>query len=101
MTETISGCHRITVSVFLRYAGGMKNITVSVPDDVYQAARVRAAERATSVSALVAEFLRSISSRDAEFMRLEALQRQVQAGIVGFRGGDRIERAQIHERALR
>lgn len=35
----------------------MKNITVSVPDEVYRQARIRAAERDTSVSALVREFL--------------------------------------------
>ena len=35
----------------------MKNITVTVPDDVYRTARIRAAERGTSVSALVGEYL--------------------------------------------
>jgi len=34
----------------------VKNITVSVPEDVYRAARVRAAERGRSVSALVADY---------------------------------------------
>jgi hypothetical protein len=38
----------------------MKNITVTVPDDVYRNARIRAAERGTSVSSLVAEYLRSL-----------------------------------------
>jgi plasmid stability protein len=33
----------------------MKSITVSVPDDVYRAARIRAAERGSSVSALVSD----------------------------------------------
>ena len=35
----------------------MKNITVSVPDEVYRRAKVRAAEQGRSLSALVAEFL--------------------------------------------
>ena len=35
----------------------MKNITVSVDDDVHRRARIRAAERDTSVSAVVREFL--------------------------------------------
>ena len=35
----------------------MKNITVSVSDEIYRRARIRAAELGTSVSALVAEFL--------------------------------------------
>ncbi len=79
----------------------MKNITVSVPDDVYRSARVRAAEQGSSVSALVADFLRSLSEREAEFARLGAQQRRVQAEIRTFRAGDRLDREQAHERAIR
>jgi len=79
----------------------MKNITLSVPDDVYRAARIRAAERDTSVSALVADFLRSLSDRDAEFARLEAQRRRITAGIERFRAADRLSRDEIHERAVR
>lgn len=79
----------------------MKNITVSVPDDVYRAARVSAAERGTSVSALVSDYLRSLSEREAEFARLEAQQRRVQRQIDRFRGGDRLDRDAIHARAVR
>jgi plasmid stability protein len=35
----------------------MKNITLTAPADVYRRARVRAAERGRSVSAIVAEYL--------------------------------------------
>jgi hypothetical protein len=38
----------------------MHNITVSVPDEVYQSARVYAARNKTSVSAMVADFLFTI-----------------------------------------
>src|SRR5215204_1936837 len=69
----------------------MKNITVTVPDDVYRNARIRAAERGTSVSALVAEYLRSLSLREAAFSRLEAQQQQVQREIRRFRARDRLE----------
>lgn len=79
----------------------MRNITVSVPDDVYRAARIRAAEGGRSVSALVGEFLRSLADRDAEFSRLEAQQRQVQAEIERFSAGSRLNRDEIHERAVR
>ena len=79
----------------------MKNITVSVPDDVYRAARIRAAERGTSVSSLVGEYLRSLSEREAEFSRLEAQQRRVQGEIEQFRASDRLSRDEIHERAVR
>lgn len=79
----------------------MRNITVSVPDDVYRAARIRAAERGSSVSALVGDFLRSLSEREAEFSRLEAQQRQVQDEIERFRARDRLDRDELHERAVR
>jgi hypothetical protein len=79
----------------------MKNITISVPDDVYRDARISAAERGTSVSALVGDYLRSLSEREAEFSRLEAQQRRIQAEIARFRAGDRVSRDEVHERALR
>jgi hypothetical protein len=53
----------------------VKNITVSVRDDVHRAARILAAERGGSVSALVADYLRAVSEREAQFIRLEAQQR--------------------------
>jgi plasmid stability protein len=77
------------------------NITVSVPEDVYRAARVHAAERGDSVSALVADYLRSLSGRDTEFVRLEAQQREIQATIDRFTAGDRLTRDELHERAVR
>jgi len=79
----------------------MKNITVTVPDDVYRNARIRAAERGTSVSALVAEYLRSLSGREAEFSRLKAQQEQIQSQIGRFRARDRLDRDQLHDRAVR
>jgi len=77
------------------------NITVSVPDDVYRAARIRAAERGSSVSGLVADYLRSLSERDAEFARLEAQQKQIQKQIDRFSARDRLTREELHERAVR
>lgn len=77
------------------------NITVSVPDDVYRAARIRAAERETSVSALVADYLRSLSGRETEFERLEAQRRRIVEGIARFRAGDRLSRDEVHARAVR
>jgi plasmid stability protein len=77
------------------------NITVTVPDEVYRAARIRAAERGSSVSALVSDYLRSLSERDAEFTRLEHEQRRVQAEIERFSAGDRLARDAVHARAVR
>jgi len=79
----------------------MKNITVTVPDDIYRNARIRAAERGTSVSALVGEYLRSLSGQEAEFSRLEAQQQQILGEIRRFRAGDRLDRARLHDRAVR
>jgi plasmid stability protein len=77
------------------------NITVSVPDDVYRAARIRAAECGSSVSGLVAEYLGSLSDREGEFARLEAEQRSVQAQIERFSARDRLDRGELHGRAVR
>jgi hypothetical protein len=79
----------------------MKNITIAVPADVYRDARVRAAERGSSVSALVAEYLRSLSDRDSEFTRLEAQQHEAQEAIAGTEPLDRLDRDALHARAVR
>jgi hypothetical protein len=79
----------------------MKNVTVSVPDDVYRVARVRAAEEGSSLSSLVAGYLRSLAVREAEFSRLEAQQDQVLEEIGPFRGADRLGRDELHGRAIR
>jgi plasmid stability protein len=68
---------------------------------VYRAARIRAAEHGESVSGLVAEYLRSLSESEAEFARLEAQQRSVQATIDRFSARDRLTRDELHERAVR
>ena len=79
----------------------MKNLTVSVPDDVYRNARVAAAQRDTSVSAMVVAYLEQLSERMVEFARLEALQREIQAEIGQFRAADRLGRDEVHDRAVR
>ena len=81
----------------------MKNITLSVSDDIYRAARVYAAEHDTSVSGLVAQFLGSLSAKgsNGEFERLEAQQRRIQGEIQQFSAGARLGRDEVHARALR
>ncbi|MEX2588280.1 MAG: DUF6364 family protein [Actinomycetota bacterium] len=79
----------------------MKNITVSVPEEVYRQARIKAAERGSSVSSLVAEYLRSLSERESEFSRLKAQQHRIQGEIARFSAGNRVERDRAHDRALR
>jgi predicted CopG family antitoxin len=80
----------------------VKNITVSVPDEVYRRARIKAAERDTSVSNLVREFLLKLGDEEADFDRRKRLQAEVLASVTSFRAGDRLKREAIHERkALR
>lgn len=80
----------------------MKNITVSVPDEVYRRARIRAAEAGTSVSALVRDQLEKMTSRETEFERLKRLQDEVIDSIQDFSAADLLSRDQLHDRdALR
>ena len=80
----------------------MKNITVSVPKDVYRAARMKAAERDTSVSALVRDFLLSLGANESDFERRKRLQAEVLDSIKSFRASDRLSREELHDRdALR
>lgn len=83
------------------YCETVKNVTVSVPDDVYREARIRAAERGTSVSALVAEYLRSLTGPSSEFIRLRDQQQAITAEIQGFSAADRVPRDALHRRGDR
>lgn len=76
----------------------MKNITVSVDDETYRRARIRAAERDTSVSALVREFLNGLASDDSEFQRLKREEKELRAGIKGFSASDRLPRDALYDR---
>ena len=73
---------------------------MSVPEDVYRAARVHAAERGRSVSALVAEYLRSLSEQ-GKLGRLEQERRRIIGEITHFSAADRLDRDAVHERGLR
>ena len=76
----------------------MKNVTVSLPDDVYRRARVKAAERDTSVSALVRDFLVELAEDESDFDRRKRLQQEVLASVRGFRASDRLSREEVHDR---
>ena len=76
----------------------MKNITVTVDDDIHRRARIRAAERDTSVSAVVREFLIRWSGEETEFERLKRLQNETLGNIDTFRAGDRMPREDVYRR---
>lgn len=84
----------------LWYCEGMKNITVSVDDETYRRARMKAAERDTSVSALVREFLQSLSKQESEFDRLAREEQELYARIESFSEAYNLPRDDLHERGI-
>ncbi len=76
----------------------MKNITVSLDDDTYRRARMVAAQRDTSVSALVRRFLTDLASNESEVERLKREERALRERITRFRGADRLARDDAHGR---
>jgi plasmid stability protein len=76
----------------------VKNITVSIDDETYRRARIRAAEQDTSVSALVKRFLAELASGESDRERLKREERDLRSRITGFRAGDRLSRDDAHGR---
>jgi hypothetical protein len=104
-TETRSWS-ALTRRVLCMYCVIMKNITVSVDDEVYHRARVRAAELRTSVSAMVKKTLEEIAGQETDFERLRReeheLRVKIKARAVPFRASQRLSREELHDRhALR
>ncbi|MBF0308068.1 MAG: hypothetical protein HQL56_00880 [Magnetococcales bacterium] len=76
----------------------MKNITVSLDDEVYRQARLKAAALDTSVSALVKRFLLQLASGEGEFERLKQEERALREQITAFSASDRLSREEAHDR---
>jgi hypothetical protein len=76
----------------------VKNITVSVDDEVYRNARIRAAELDTSVSAVVRRFLGEFAGGESDFERRKKLQDRTLSSIRAFRAADRVSRDAAHQR---
>ena len=82
----------------------MKNITVSVDEETYRLARITAAERGTSVSALVREYLNGLVGGP-----LQGSERTLSEVAADFRArgvrlsvSDNVSREELYERdALR
>ena len=87
----------------------MKNVTISLPDDVYRKARIQAAERETSISGLVRDLL--TKATQAEELETAALQRKrrmneildeihktQQARGKYFSASRRLSREEVHDR---
>ena len=76
----------------------MKNVTVSLDDETYRRARMAAAQRDTSVSALVKRFLQQLGSEETEIERLKREERALRERITAFRAADRLSREDVHRR---
>jgi hypothetical protein len=87
----------------------MKNITISIDDDLYRQARTKAAEQSTSVSALFRDFLIRLTvdeSAETEFQRLAReeleLRAELRARRLGLKPEHNLSRDELHDRhALR
>ena len=82
----------------------MKNITVSVDDKTYGVLSVKAAERGTSVTAVVRSYLTGLANgngADDDFERLQRLQDDTLATIeargAGLRSADNLPHNELHE----
>jgi len=76
----------------------VKNITVSIDDDTYRRARMKAAAQDTSVSALVRHFLTELGSEESDTERLKREERALRARISAFSASNRLSRNEVHRR---
>jgi hypothetical protein len=80
------------------YCDYVKNITVSLDEETYRQARMIAAQRNTSVSALVKRFLLELGSGETETERLKREERALRERVTAFRASDRVSRDELHHR---
>ena len=102
-------CKRIDVAHIHSYCGLMKtkNITLKIDEEIYRRARVRAAKRGTSVSAMVRDFLASQEEEDSDpearrIASLEALYRKADKRAKSSKKGVKpLTREEIYAERLR
>jgi hypothetical protein len=82
----------------MRYCETMKNITVSVDEETYRRARIKAAAEDTSVSAVVKRLLTEFAAAETPFEQMKREEAQLRAKIGSFRAGDRLPRDEVHSR---
>jgi hypothetical protein len=87
----------------------MKNITISVDDELYRLARIKAAEQSTSISALFKAYILQLTGSDAaetEFQRLEREEKELREELrtrqLSLNPAHNLSREELHSRhALR
>ncbi len=83
----------------------MKNITISVGDDLYRLARIKAAERSTTVTQLLREYMQRLTERNAiesEFNRLEREEQELREELrkqrISLSSEQNLTRDELHSR---
>jgi hypothetical protein len=83
----------------------MKKITISVDDELYRLARIKAAGQSTSLSALVKAFIVRLTGSEAaesEFQRLEReeqeLRKELRNRRLGLDPAHHLSRDELHHR---
>ncbi len=76
-----------------------RNITLSIPEDLVRRAKIIAAQRDTSVSALVSELLAQLSGSSTDFAETWRAEEELMATGVGLRVGEITwTRDEVHRR---
>ena len=78
----------------------MKNLTVSLDDETYRRARIKAAEANTSVSAVVKRLLTEFAAGESRFEQLKRRERELRELVTEFDASDRLSRDKLHERGI-
>ena len=76
----------------------VKNITLSVDEDVLMAVRRHAAERNSTVNALVREYLTNLATHESRATRARARLRQLSKQSQGKLGKKTWSREDLHDR---
>ena len=83
----------------------MKNITISLDDELFRQARIKAAEQSTSISALFRAFIIRLTSSDgteSEFQRLqreeEELRAEMRSRRISLNPAHNLSRDELHTR---
>ena len=83
----------------------MRNVTLSIDEETYRRARIRAAEMDTSISSLVRDYLRELATdhdSESRFARLRRLQDEtleaIRARGGGIRSADNLTRDELYGR---
>lgn len=74
----------------------MKNVTISLDDDLYRRARILAAEQDTTVTAMLRAYLEERTRRRDEFDRLLKLQEELLASEKGLDPAETLGRDEIY-----